>query len=361
MTFRERKKAAERAVVRQPRGREGDKLTASRASASARRPWQRQLDSAVRDPAELCRRLDLPPALASAAAGAARRLPLLVPRAFLALMAKGDPADPLLRQVLPLFAETIARPGFTSDPLAEARAEVVPGLLHKYRGRVLLLTTGACAVHCRFCFRRNSPGDDLRPGGRRWRQVLGYLRREEDVSEVILSGGDPLMLDDRILAAMAGDLAGIPHLTRLRVHSRLPVVLPSRVDGRLLAWLGGTRLAGVMVIHANHPRELSAEVMAACRRLRAAGVTVLNQSVLLAGINDRMEVLAELSERLFTAGVLPYYLHSLDRVRGAGHFLVEEARARTLVRGLVACLPGYLVPRLVRERPGWPGKVSLSQ
>ncbi len=342
---------------------ERDTLAASPPHASAppvaEPSWRRELAEAVRDPAELLRLLALPEALLPAARRAAALFPLLVPRGFVARMVPGDPADPLLRQVLPLGDEELDRPGFTADPLGEAACGPVPGLLHKYRGRALLVTTGACAVHCRYCFRRHFAYGDLPAGRRWWGPALDYLRTDADIHEVLLSGGDPLTLPDAQLAALAQDLAGVPHLQRLRVHTRLPVVLPSRVDERLLAWLAGTRLKPVVVIHANHPRELAPPVVAACQRLRGAGVTVLNQTVLLAGVNDDEGVLAALSEALFAAGVLPYYLHALDRVQGAGHFLVADDRARRLLAGLAARLPGYLVPRLVREEPGQPGKTPL--
>ena len=345
-----------------PQVEEGDTLAASPAGASALPVpvrWQRELAEAIRDPGELLRMLALPAELQPAAERVARRFPLLVPRGFAALMTAGDVSDPLLRQVLPIVDEEAEVVGFSADPLSESGCGTVPGLLHKYHGRALLVTTGACAVHCRYCFRRHFPYDDLPRGRRWWQPALEHLAGDASLSEVLLSGGDPLTLPDAQLAALAGDLAAIPHLKRLRLHSRLPVVLPSRVDEALIAWLTGTRLTPVVVIHANHPQELSPAVVAACGRLRAAGITVLNQSVLLAGINDRVETLAALSEALFAAGVLPYYLHLLDRVQGAAHFLVGDRLALELHRDLAARLPGYLVPRLVREEPGYPGKTPV--
>lgn len=336
---------------------EGGTLAAAVKGASAGR-WQRELAEAIRDPAELRALLGLPPVPVPAAA---KTFPLLVPRGFAALMRRGDLDDPLLRQVLPHGDEDLPQPpGFADDPLAEDGCAPAPGLLRKYRSRALLVTTGACAVHCRYCFRRHFAYDGLPRGPRWWTAAIANLRADPSVSELILSGGDPLTLPDVQLAEVITAAAGIPHLTRLRVHTRLPVVLPSRVDDGLLSWLTGTRLTPVLVIHANHPTELSPAVGAACARLRAAGVTVLNQAVLLAGINDDVEVLAALSERLFAIGVLPYYLHVLDRVAGAAHFLVDDDRARELHRTLAARLSGYLVPRLVREEPGASGKSSLS-
>jgi EF-P beta-lysylation protein EpmB len=350
----------------------GDTLSASPASASglgdplpggtspAGQPsWSRLLAEAVRDPGELLRLLDLPPALLAGAVAAGRQFPLLVPRGFVALMRRGDPRDPLLRQVLPLGEEGVALPGFSADPLGEAACGPAPGLLHKYAGRALLVATGACAVHCRYCFRRHFPYQDLPRGRRWWEPALAYLRDDPAMHELILSGGDPLTLPDAQLAELARELAAIPQLRRLRVHSRLPVVLPERIDDAFLGWFTGSRLAPVLVIHANHAREIGAPAAAAIARVRAAGATVLNQSVLLAGVNDSLEALAELSQRLFEVGALPYYLHQLDHVQGAGHFLVDDARGRALHGGLAARLPGYLVPRLVREEPGMPGKMPL--
>jgi EF-P beta-lysylation protein EpmB len=252
--------------------------------------------------------------------------------------------------------ETRPQPGFERDPLGEERVSPVPGLLHKYRGRALLVVTGACAIHCRYCFRRHFPYAEHAAA---WEGALGYLAADPTVTEVILSGGDPLAVTDERLGALARRLAEIPHLRRLRVHTRLPVVLPERVDEGLLEWLAGTRLAPLLVLHANHPRELDGAVAAAVGRLRGAGVPVLNQAVLLAGINDRVEDLAGLSEGLFEIGVLPYYLHLLDPVAGAAHFEVPLPRGRELVAELARLLPGYLVPRLVREVPGAPAKVPV--
>jgi EF-P beta-lysylation protein EpmB len=321
--------------------------------------WSRLLAEAVRDPAELLRLLELPAELLAGAVAASAQFPLLVPRGFVALMRRGDPHDPLLRQVLPLGEENVVTPGFSADPLSERSCGPAPGLLHKYAGRALLVATGACAVHCRYCFRRHFPYQELPRGRRWWEPALAYLRDDPTLHELILSGGDPLTLPDAQLAELAAELAAIPQLRRLRVHSRLPVVLPERIDDAFLRWFTGTRLTSVLVIHANHAREIAAPVAAAIARVRGAGATVLNQSVLLAGVNDGVDALAELSERLFEAGALPYYLHQLDRVQGAGHFLVDDVRALALVRDLAGRLPGYLVPRLVREEPGMPGKMPL--
>jgi EF-P beta-lysylation protein EpmB len=225
---------------------------------------------------------------------------------------------------------------------------------------VLLTVTGACAVHCRYCFRRHFPYGDANPAVDRWRAALEYIAGDDSIAEVILSGGDPLTLSDRRLAELARQLETIPHLRRLRLHTRLPIVLPERVNDELLAWLGDTKLKTVIVVHANHAQELDGPVQAALGMLKAAGVELLNQSVLLHGVNDSVDALADLSEALFAAGTLPYYLHMLDKVQGAGHFEVPDAVARRLMEALNARLPGYLVPRLVREVPGGPGKLVLA-
>jgi EF-P beta-lysylation protein EpmB len=321
--------------------------------------WQRALARAVTDPEELLGLVGLGPEWLPAARAAARLFPLRVPRGFVARMRANDPHDPLLRQVLPLAEECLAPPEFGPDPVGDAEAMRVPGLLQKYRGRVLLTATGACAVHCRYCFRRHFPYAEANPGADRWRAALDCIAADDSIAEVILSGGDPLTLSDRRLKEFTDALVAIPHVKRLRLHTRLPIVLPERVDDGLLAWLGGAGLPTAVVVHANHADEIAGDVRAALRRLKDSGAALLNQSVLLRGVNDDAEALAGLSERLFDAGVLPYYLHLLDRVRGAAHFEVEETRARALVDALRARLPGYLVPRLVREVAGAPAKMPV--
>ena len=321
--------------------------------------WQSQLADAIRDVDELWRVLELPAEALPRARAAAGSFRLLVPRGFVARMRVGDISDPLLRQIVPLGDELRDFPGFTADPLAESTCTPTAGLLHKYQGRALLVTTGACAVHCRYCFRRHYPYEDLPRGRRWWGPAIDYLAEQADISEVLLSGGDPLTLPDPQLAALALDIAAIPHIVRLRIHTRLPIVLPARVTDEMIGWFTGSRLAPVMVVHVNHPRELSPEVAMACRRLRDAGVTMLSQAVLLAGVNDEANVLTELSEELFSVGIIPYYLHQLDAVQGAGHFQVADERAMALMQAVAARLPGYLVPRLVREIPNSPGKTPI--
>jgi EF-P beta-lysylation protein EpmB len=323
-------------------------------------PWQRLLAEAIDDPAELLRVLDLPDRLLPAARRAAALFPLRVPAPYLQRIRPGDAADPLLRQVLPLDLECETRPGYSADPLAESAAQPVPGLLKKYHGRALLIATGACAIHCRYCFRRHFPYADAHTGGSRLDPALAAIAADASIGEVILSGGDPLSLSDPRLAELTARISAIPHVHTLRIHSRLPVVLPQRVTGDLLAGLRRLTLRKVLVLHSNHPCELDADVDAALAALTGAGVTLLNQAVLLRGVNDDSGTLASLSERLHRAGVLPYYLHLLDRVHGTAHFEVSQTTAEALMEALRARLPGYLVPRLVREIPGEPGKTVIA-
>lgn len=323
-----------------------------------RPPWQRELVAAFTRPADLLAFLDLPPALAAAAP--TRPFPFLVPRAFAERMTPGDPCDPLLRQVLPIAAEGLATPGFGIDPVGDGAARRAPGLLQKYAGRALLVTTGACAVHCRYCFRRHFPFGQDAALHDRCAAAVAALAADPTIAEVILSGGDPLMLDDAALGDLIARLAAIPHLRRLRLHTRLPVVLPSRVTPALCRLLADTRLRTVVVIHTNHPAELGERAVAALADLRDARLPLLNQSVLLRGVNDRVEVLQGLAEGLFDAGVLNYYLHLLDPVAGAAHFDVPEAEAAALIEQLRLRLPGYLVPRLVREVPGARAKLPVA-
>lgn len=290
-----------------------------------------------------------------------QRFGVLVPRGFAALMTKGDAADPLLRQVLPLGAERVATDGFSLDPVGDGSALRAPGLLQKYSGRALLLVSRACAVHCRYCFRRHYPYSGPERPSARTDAALEEIARDPGISELILSGGDPLMLDDPELGALLARIDGIAHLRRLRIHTRVPVVLPARVTQGLCSRLGSLRATTSVVIHSNHPAELCPATAQALGHLRAAGVTMLNQSVLLRGVNDRAEILSELSERLFDCGVLPYYLHQLDPVAGAAHFEVEDPIALRLIESLRQRTPGYLVPRLVREIPGEPCKRAVAR
>lgn len=323
------------------------------------RTWQQELAEAITSPEELAAALGIDPRAFASAHAAGHPFRLRVPRSFVARMRRGDLEDPLLRQVLPVEAELTDESGYGADPVGEHAALRAPGLLQKYRGRALLITTPTCAVHCRYCFRREFPYAQQSGDAPRWSEALAEIAADRSLEEIILSGGDPLSLSNARLESLTRALAAIPHVHRIRVHTRQPVVLPSRVDEGLLHWLRTSTLPVVLVLHINHPNELDTELAAACAKLRATGVTLLNQSVLLAGVNDDAEVLSGLSQRLFDAGVLPYYLHVLDRVRGAAHFAVADERAQALAGQLAARLPGYLVPRLVREVPGAPAKIAL--
>ncbi len=321
--------------------------------------WQKLLAQAISDPIELLAMLDLAPDALPLGQAARRQFALRVPRGYVARMRKGDPDDPLLRQVFPLSDEESLAAGFNTDPVGDLAAMPAPGVLHKYEGRVLLVTTGACAIHCRYCFRRHFPYSDANPAANGWDAALNYIAADPTVSEILLSGGDPLILTDQRLAPLAQRLSAIPHLKRLRIHTRLPIVLPERVDDALLAWLGSIRLKPVIVIHANHANEIDGPVRDALSRLAQAGVVLFNQTVLLRGVNDSATALTDLSVALFEAGVTPYYLHLLDKVQGAAHFETEISHARRLMEDLRNCLPGYLVPRLVHEQPGAPSKLPL--
>jgi EF-P beta-lysylation protein EpmB len=330
-----------------------------RIEAPEHRPlWQQLLSQGIRSSEELLALLGIDPAQL-AIQPPCGDFPLRVPRGFANRMARGDSRDPLLLQVLPTTAESVQSPGYQRDPLGELHAMPAPGLLHRYRGRALLTLTGACAVHCRYCFRRHYPYSDASPVNANLQSSLDYLGQQPDIHEIILSGGDPLTLSDARLQSLTEKLAAIPHLHTLRIHSRLPVVLPERVDAGLLAWIDRQRLRVVIVIHCNHPNEIDSSVITALQKLQSAGVTLLNQSVLLHGVNDAATTLIRLSEVLFAAGVLPYYLHLLDKVQGAAHFAVRQETAKSLLAALRASLPGYLVPRLVRDIPGQPCKTPV--
>lgn len=321
--------------------------------------WQAQLAGVIRDPRELCRRLGLDASWLAGAETGHALFEVRVPEAFLSRMRPGDPDDPLLRQVLPMGVEADVTPGFVADPLAEAQSTAAPGLIHKYPGRVLLIASPSCAVNCRYCFRRHFPYGENAPSRAQWDRTLMPLHDDFSIREAILSGGDPLAASDRQLAWLVNRLEAIPHLKRLRIHTRLPVVIPDRIDAALMDWLSATRLQKVVVLHINHANEIDEAVVNACRKLKAAGATLLNQSVLLRGVNDSVDTLAALSEGLFEAGILPYYLHVLDPVAGAAHFDVPDFEARELVACLRDRLPGFLVPKLVREIPGEKSKTPL--
>lgn len=324
-----------------------------------REEWLHQLADVITDPDELLQLLALQHHPELVSGHDARRLfALRVPRAFAARMRKGDPQDPLLLQVITSQQEFVDAPGYSTDPLDE-QSSVVPGLLHKYRNRALLLVKGGCAVNCRYCFRRHFPYSDNQGNKRNWQQALEYIRQQAELDEIIFSGGDPLMAKDHELDWLIGELEQIPHIRRLRIHTRLPVVIPKRITETLCQRLSQSRLQTLMVTHINHAQEIDDDLRHAMQRLKRAGVTLLNQSVLLRGINDHAATLATLSNALFDAGILPYYLHVLDKVQGAAHFYVDDERARGIMRELLGRVSGYMVPKLAREIGGEPSKTPL--
>lgn len=319
--------------------------------------WQKLLAQGFSSSGELLKYLELPETLSCEFAE--KQFTTRVPRSFAARMQPRNERDPLLLQVLAGQQEMQENSAYVSDPLDEMENNPLPGLLHKYQGRVLLTLTGACAINCRYCFRRHFPYQDNNPGKNGWQNVLDYIRRDESIHEVILSGGDPLLAADSVLAELIAQLAEISHVRTLRFHTRIPVVLPERINQSLLEMLSATRLRKVMVLHCNHAQEIDEQVRNACIALRDAGCHLLNQSVLLKGINDSVPSLVNLSERLFDCGVLPYYLHLLDKVGGAAHFDMPTETALTIYHQLQQQLPGYLLPRLAREEPGKGSKTLI--
>ena len=321
--------------------------------------WQHQLRDVITSRDELLAAVGLSAALVGSAAGACEDFPLKVPRAFVLRMRPGDPRDPLLLQVLSSAREMIEVPGYTRDPVGEYGTAIARrGIIHKYHGRALLIVSGGCAVHCRYCFRRHFPYNENQNSRAQWREALDYIRDDDSLEEVILSGGDPLVATDAQLRELVEQIAAIAHVQRLRIHSRLPVVIPARVTDTLLDAITHTNLQTIMVIHCNHAREIDEPVAAALAALRRRDIITLNQAVLLSGVNDSVESQLALSQRLFATGTLPYYLHLLDKVRGAAHFDVTEGTARMLMAELSARLPGYMVPKLVREIAGADSKIS---
>ena len=320
--------------------------------------WQTLLQKSTKSPSLLLDDLDIGGTTLSETAN--DLFPFRSTASFSGRIEKGNPEDPLLRQILPLPDEDLEHPGFSHDPLAEQAQQPIPGVLHKYNGRVLLIVTGACAIHCRYCFRRHFPYTNANTGGDNLAPALEYLANDNSVSEVILSGGDPLMVSDERFTTLVNLLAGIQHIKRLRIHSRIPVVLPERITDTLLHCLTATRLQPVMVLHVNHANELDPATALVLKKINQHNIPLLNQSVLLKGINDSVDTLVQLSEKLFENGVIPYYLHMLDPVKGAFHFQVEETRAKQIMQQLHRQLPGYLVPRLVREIAGAASKLPIS-
>ncbi|GFD88537.1 EF-P beta-lysylation protein EpmB [Tenacibaculum sp. KUL152] len=320
--------------------------------------WQKELACSFTDPAKLLEHLGLDEGKYAQHIKARRLFPMRVPRHFVDLMEKGNPDDPLFLQVMPLSDEFLTSPGYSEDPLEE-HDTAGKGILHKYDSRVLLMVRTGCAVNCRYCFRRHFPYADNAVSKHQWEEVLNYIRSNVSINEVIFSGGDPLMAKDDHLAWLAHEIASISHVKRLRIHTRLPVVLPDRIDSAFENWFGNLPLQKVLVLHANHANEISASLAMRLDRLKRMGVTLLNQSVLLKNVNDSGDAISDLSEKLFDAGVLPYYLHVLDKVQGASHFYVSDDAARDIMEEAIKRLPGFLVPKLVREIGGQPGKTPI--
>lgn len=320
--------------------------------------WQKELKQSFSDPVALLKYLSLDPADFAADIEARKLFPMRVPRFFAKLMQKNNPADPLLLQVLPLKSEFNQVAGFVSDPLLEQN-NPTPGLLHKYRSRVLIIFKGGCAVNCRYCFRRDFPYEENQVNKQQLQHHLAYIKSHPELNEVILSGGDPLMAKDEHIAWFVEQLEQIKHIKRLRFHTRLPVVMPSRITSNLLTVLRNTRLKPSIVFHINHQNEISDLLAEKCHQLRANGIHLFNQAVILKGVNDTIEQQVELSERLFDVDILPYYLHLLDKVVGAAHFDVPEEDVKLIYRGMLAELPGFLVPKLVREIGGETSKTPV--
>lgn len=320
--------------------------------------WQKELAAAFTEPERLLDYLQIDSSELGADFAARKLFPMRVPRPFAERMEKGNIHDPLLMQVLPLRQEFVQASGFVTDPLLEQDSGI-KGMLHKYQSRVLLLVRGGCAVNCRYCFRRHFPYEDNHLNRDGWRLVLDQIAADENINEVIYSGGDPLMAKDSFLAWLTNEITQIPHIRHIRIHTRLPVVIPQRVTLEMLDWFTQTRLKSVMVLHINHANEVDEHLIGAIKMLKDQGVTLFNQSVLLKGINDSADAQVALNQTVYEAGVLPYYLHMLDKVAGASHFAVDDESARKIQAEVIKRLPGFLVPKLVREIGGQPGKTPL--
>lgn len=314
--------------------------------------WQQQLGDAFSKLEDLCHYLQLPIDALPISTTASLDFPLRVPLSFAACMEKGNPDDPLLKQVLPTQDELTVYPGFNNDPVGDLKAAAQPGVLHKYHGRVLLINTGSCAINCRYCFRRNFPYQELQLSKQSEQAAINYIQQDTSLSEVILSGGDPLLLNGIRIAKLFEQLNAIEHIKRIRIHSRLPIVLPARITTELIETFKHSAKQIVMVVHCNHANEINERVINAFNLLKNNGITLFNQSVLLKGVNDSADSLCHLSEQLFQHGVIPYYLHLLDKAAGTGHFEVDEPQALALIKEVQARLPGYLVPKLVKEVAG---------
>ena len=325
---------------------------------SVEQNWLKQLANGISDPQKLLEQLEIDPEPWQNGFDARKLFAQRVPQSFVERMQKGNPFDPLLRQVLPLSAEFEVHPGYSNDPLQEQNNDI-PGLLHKYRNRALMIVKGGCAINCRYCFRRHFPYQENKGNKTTWQQSIDYLAQHDELNEVILSGGDPLMAKDDELRWLIDHIADIPHIKRLRIHSRLPVVIPARVTDELVSLLAGTRLQVILVTHINHAQEINQELSEALSNLKRAGVTLLNQGVMLKGVNDSVDAQVQLSEALFDSGVLPYYIHVLDKVQGAAHFYISDQQAKAIMAGVIERVSGYLVPKLTREIGGRSSKTPL--
>lgn len=321
--------------------------------------WQKCLQDTLTTPESVAQALDLSEDILSSMMGGHSLFPIKIPRTLLNRIERGNPDDPVLRQFLPLSAELETKAGYSTDPLAEKRANPAPGLLHKFTHRVLLTVTQHCAVHCRYCFRRHFNYAANTPSRQDWQEAFDYIAQDTQIEEVILSGGDPLSLPDAYLSHFIERMASIPHVQTLRIHTRVPVMIPQRITESLLDTLTHHRLHTVMVLHCNHANELNDDVQLACELMKSRGIVLLNQAVLLRGINDTLEAQVALNQNLFNIGVLPYYLHAFDPIQGAHHYDVPDHEAIALMRVLRDRLPGYCVPRLVRELAGAGSKVIL--
>lgn len=328
------------------------------ASLSVESQWQKELKQSFTRPEELLTFLNLDPQQYEQDSKARKLFNMRVPRHFAKLMNKSDPNDPLLLQVLPSKQEFVEEIGFIADPLQEHEAKK-PGLLHKYQSRVLLMFKTGCAVNCRYCFRRHFPYADNSINKQKLEEALRYIASEPEINEVILSGGDPLMADDKTVEWFLRECEKLTQLKRFRIHTRLPVVLPSRLTNRLIEVLANSPLKAIVVLHINHKNEISNELSLACHAMKLAGITVLNQAVLLKGINDHVDHQVELSEALFDSDILPYYLHLFDKVKGASHFYTSDLEAGEIYQQMLARLPGFLVPKLVREIGGETSKTPV--
>lgn len=321
--------------------------------------WQKTQSRAFTDPQQLLEYLGIAPESLDNDFDIDSSFPLKVPQSYVNRMKKGNPHDPLLLQVLPLKIETEHVEGYSTDPVGDLLSMPTPGVLKKYNGRALFITTGACGVHCRYCFRRHFPYSNSNSARDHWSEAINDILLDTSVNEVILSGGDPLCLSDDRLATLMGLLNNIPHVKRIRFHTRLPVVLPERINESLINWLQGNHAKIIFTVHINHANEINQAVKEAMQTLLASGVSLFNQSVLLRNINDNCDSLINLSEALFDAGITPYYLHMLDKVKGSAHFDVSDNKAKSLINNMRQHLPGYLIPRLVREKPGEDFKTPL--